>query len=148
MKKVATLLVLALVSLALVACGGDDDNGGEPATDTGAATEGGREAGGEDGQAGSGTTIEFEAAEDGGLAYTEDEKTAQAGKATIEFTNAQPIPHDVAIEDAEGEQIAKTDVITNDTATATATLKAGEYTYYCTVPGHREAGMEGTLTVE
>ena len=28
------------------------------------------------------------------------------------------------------------------------TLAAGTYTYYCSVPGHREAGMQGTLTIK
>ena len=34
------------------------------------------------------------------------------------------------------------------TKSFSATLKAGTYTYYCSVPGHRQAGMQGTLTVK
>jgi plastocyanin len=34
------------------------------------------------------------------------------------------------------------------TSTVSASLKPGTYTFYCSVPGHREGGMEGKLTVE
>jgi plastocyanin len=144
MKKLAALLALALAATALVACGDDD---GTTTTDTGetagAAAEAEKEAGG-----GGGSTVELEAGADTGLAYTTDEETAEAGEVTIEFTNAQSLPHDVAIEGPEGEQIGKTETITDGEDSTTVELEPGEYTFYCTVPGHREAGMEGTLTVE
>jgi uncharacterized cupredoxin-like copper-binding protein len=38
-------------------------------------------------------------------------------------------------------------VIGGGRSTVTATLKAGTYTFYCSVPGHEQAGMRGTLTV-
>ena len=65
---------------------------------------------------------------------------------TIDFANASPIEHDVAI--AQGSAVAgQTPVFTGGSKTLTLTLKPGTYTFYCTVPGHRQAGMEGTLTV-
>jgi plastocyanin len=147
MKKLATLLVLALAAAALVACG-DDDSTTTTATETsaGAAAEGGEKPGGAEG--GGGAAIEFEADPGGGLAYTTTEASAEAGKATIDFKNPQGLSHDVAIEDSGGETIAKTDVIGEGETSTTANLKTGKYTFYCSVPGHREAGMEGTLTVE
>lgn len=149
MKKLAALLVLALVSAALVACGDDDE--GTTTTETateetsGGAAGGGEKAGGGEG---GGATVSFEADPNGALAYTTTEETASAGKATIDFNNPTAAAHDVALEDSGGEEIAKTDVITEGEDSTTANLKPGEYTFYCTVPGHREAGMEGTLTVE
>jgi len=160
-KRVAVLLVLALLSAAFVACGDDDE--GTTTTETateetgGAAAGGGEEEGGaaagggeEEGGAaeGGGSTVELEAGPDSGLAYTTDEATAKAGKVTIDFVNAQSIAHDVAIESPDGEQIGKTEVITDGEDSTTVELEPGEYTFYCTVPGHREAGMEGALTVE
>jgi plastocyanin len=65
---------------------------------------------------------------------------------TIDFSNASPVEHDVAI--AQGSSVAgQTPVFTGGSKTLTLTLKPGKYTFYCTVPGHRAAGMEGTLTV-
>lgn len=146
MKKLASLLVLAIVSAALVACG-DDDSTTTTATETsgGAAAEGGEKSGG-GGEAGG--TLSFEADPAGGLAYTTTEAAAKAGKATVDFINPQPLAHDVAFEDASGKQIGKTEVITEGKDSTTVDFKPGEYTFYCTVPGHREGGMEGTLTVE
>lgn len=152
MKRVAVLLVLVLASAALVACGDDDDEGTtttETATEeTNGAAAGGEKAGEEEGGKAGGSALEIEAGPDTGLAYTSDEETAEAGEVTIEFTNAQSLAHDVAIEGPEGEQIGKTEVITDGEDSTTVELEPGEYAYYCTVPGHREAGMEGTLTVE
>ena len=148
MKKLAALLALALASLALVACGGSDSTtttatGGE--TSGGAATEGGEKTGGS--EAG-GSTIAFEADPNGELAYTTTETSAKVGEVTIDFINPQGLTHDVAIEDSSGETVGKTDLIGEGETSATVDLKPGKYTFYCSVPGHREAGMEGTLTVK
>jgi plastocyanin len=145
MKKLAALLVLALVSAALVACGGDDSTTTTTTeTSAGAAAEGGEKAGG----GGGGSTLEFEADPGGDLAYTTTEASAKAGEVTIDFKNPQSLTHDVAIEDSSGETVGKTDVIGEGETSAKVNLKPGKYTFYCSVPGHREAGMEGTLTVE
>jgi uncharacterized cupredoxin-like copper-binding protein len=142
MKKFAALFALLLAALALVACGGGSDTTGE---ETAAAPETTKEA--EGGSAGA-STLEFEADPSGSLAYTTDEATGKAGKATVNFTNQSPIPHDVALEDESGEMIAETEVLAEGSDSTTAELKPGKYTFYCTVPGHRQAGMEGTLTVK
>jgi plastocyanin len=150
MKKLAALLVLALASVALVACGGSDSTtttstsqGGEATG--GAAAEGNKEAGESEG---GGATVAFEADPNGELAYTTTEASAKAGKVTIDFNNPQGLTHDVAIEDSSGETVGKTDLIAEEETSASVNLKPGTYTFYCSVPGHREAGMEGTLTVK
>jgi len=146
MKKIAALLVLALASVALVACGGSDSTtttGAEPSG--GAAAESGEKSGSE---ASGGSTVAFEADPSGELAYTTTEASAKAGNVTLDFNNPQGLPHDVAIEDKGGKTVGKTDLISEEETSTTVDLKPGTYTFYCTVPGHREAGMEGTLTVK
>lgn len=148
MKKLATLLVLGLVSAAFVACGGSDDSTTTTATEGGgkanAAPESGKEATG----GGGGSTLEFEADPNGEIAYTTTKASAKAGKVTVDFNNPQSLTHDVAIEDSSGKEVGKTELIGEGKASTTVDLKPGTYTFYCTVPGHREAGMEGTLTVK
>jgi plastocyanin len=148
MKKLAALLVLALASTALVACGGSDSttttSSGEEAGG-GAAAESGKESGGAEG---GGSTLKFEADPNGEIAYTTTKASAKAGEVTIDFNNPQSLTHDVAIEDSSGKEVGKTELIGEGETSTSVDLKPGTYTYYCTVPGHREAGMEGTLTVK
>jgi uncharacterized cupredoxin-like copper-binding protein len=150
MKKLASLLLVLLAATALVACGGsDDDTSSTPAETTseaGGQTGGGEAAGG--GAAGGGSTVMIDAAEGTDLAYVQKDVKAEAGKVTIEFNNPQSISHDVDVEDSKGEGVGETDLVAEGSATAALDLEPGTNTFFCSVPGHREAGMEGTLTVK
>lgn len=146
-KFLILLAALVLAMFGMAACGDDDDadTGGEAAT----TTETTAEEPADDGEAnggGEGGTVQFTADPKGGLTYEEKSVETQAGNVTLSLINESPTPHDVRIEDADGNDLGGTDIITNDTTEATVELEPGEYTFYCSVPGHRQAGMEGTLT--
>jgi plastocyanin len=142
-KKLALLLsLLALAAVGLAACGGDDDTTeAAPATETSATDTSAT------GDTGGGATISVSADPSGQLAYTETELTAAAGSDTIEFDNPAPLEHDVVVEDDSGNEVGRTDTVTNGSTSATVDLEPGTYTFFCSVDGHRAAGMEGTLTV-
>jgi plastocyanin len=92
------------------------------------------------------TTVKLAANPAGQLAYEPKQLTAKAGKVTIDMANMSPVEHDVAV--AQGSTVlGQTPVFSGGSKSVTLTLKPGTYTFYCTVPGHRQAGMEGTLTV-
>jgi uncharacterized cupredoxin-like copper-binding protein len=153
MKKVAASLVLALAALTLVACGGGDSSESTATTtettaeSTGA--NGAAGAGGSEGSGGGASVVEIEAAPGAELAYVQKEAKAKAGQVSIDFNNPQTLSHDVAVEDSSGKELGKTELVADGSSTGTiGNLKPGKYTFFCTVPGHREAGMEGTLTVE
>ena len=164
MKKFAALFALLLAALALAACGGGDSTSGDTSPAAGAVEDVEEKAGeakeevedkageakkeAEGGSAGSGSAIDIEADPSGSLAFTSDEVTAKAGKDTVNFTNSSPVPHDVRIEDSSGGDVGGTEVLSEGSESATVELEPGEYTFYCSVPGHRQAGMEGTLTVK
>ena len=78
---------------------------------------------------------------------TAKDATATAGQVTIKSENPQPTQHDIAI---EGNGVnEKGEVVTSGGVSQfSADLKPGTYTFFCSVPGHREGGMEGKLTVK
>jgi plastocyanin len=159
MKKAAVVLAMLIAMLALAACGGggsttaEETSGGAAAESEGggeakAEEEGESEAEAEGGTAGTGAAIAIEANPEGQLAYEEKEVTAKPGKDTIDFTNQSSVPHNVTIENSAGEEIGETETLAEGSASATVDLKPGTYTFFCSVPGHREAGMEGKLVVK
>jgi plastocyanin len=139
----ALAVVAALAALGLTACGGDDDNG-----TTAAATQPANTAATGAGGGGGGSTVDISTPPGSDLAYDESNVSAKAGTVTIDFDNKQAQSHDVKVEDSSGQELGGTDLISSSTATATVDLQPGSYTFFCSVPGHREAGMEGTLTVK
>jgi plastocyanin len=142
-KKLSiALAITAIAPFGLIACGDDDD---EPADD--AATTSEDTANEDTASSGGGGTVSFTAAEDGSLAFEEDSAETEAGSVTVELDNPSDVPHNVIIEGPEGD-VGGTDTITGDTASASVELEPGDYTFYCSVSGHREAGMEGPLAVE
>ena len=124
----------------------------EPVGEAGAAAGGAPEqgaAGGGGKQApvnGPGGTLQL-AASPTQIAYDKKELNSAPGEVTIDFTNPAPLEHDVAIE-KEGKEIAGSELVAEGKTSVTADLAPGTYTFLCTVPGHAEAGMEGTLTVK
>lgn len=96
---------------------------------------------------GPGGTVELAAAESE-LKFDTTELTSKPGKVTIDFNNPSTIPHNVEIEDESGKVLGGTETIAGKEESATVELAAGTYTFFCSIPGHREEGMEGTLVVK
>jgi plastocyanin len=81
------------------------------------------------------------------LAFDTTKLASKPGEVTVDFDNPAALEHNVAIEQG-GEQIAISETITKGKTSVSADLAPGAYTFLCTVPGHAEAGMEGTLVVK
>ena len=100
------------------------------------------------GEATAGKNVAIEADPTGALKYTKSSITVKAGSVVIAFTNKSPLEHNLTVESASGQKLGATPTFTNATHTLTLTnLVPGTYTFFCTVPGHRAAGMHGTLVV-
>ena len=136
-KLSIALAITVLAPFGLASCGGDDEASSD---DSGATSS-------ESSSTGGGGTIAITAVPDGSFAYEEESAEAEAGENTIEFENPASLPHDVQIEGPDGD-LGGTETISEDSATFTVDLEPGDYTFYCSVTGHREGGMEGDLTVE
>ena len=125
------------------ACGGDDEeSSGSAATPEATPTE----------TAASLPVVAAEARRsrcgpgDGSLKFDQTSSwDAKAGEVKIDFDNPSSVPHAVEV---EGNGVEKeTEVVTKGKSSVSVDLKAGTYEFYCPVGKHKQAGMEGTLTV-
>ena len=137
-----TFIALALATAVFAGCGGDDD---EESAATPAPAQ--QEEATPEPAAGGGEPLALTSPEDGALKFDKTDLQAPAGTVSIAYSNPSQVPHAVAIEgngvDESGEVVSGADA-----PPLTVELEAGEYTFYCPVGQHRDAGMKGTLTVQ
>jgi plastocyanin len=101
-----------------------------------------------------GGKLQIPASPSGQLAYTASKATATPGAVAIEMPNMSGVSHNIAIEAGEngatpkGSALGKSQFVTKGTSSVSVNLKPGAYTFFCEAPGHRAAGMYGTLTVK
>lgn len=132
--------IAALATIGLTACGSDsgsDKGTASTATRTSTTPSGG-----------SPSALALAADPGGALRFNTTKLSAKAGTVVIAMRNPSDsgIPHAIAVEgngvDKDGPSVQP-----GATSTVKVALKAGTYTFYCPVDGHRAAGMKGTLTV-
>lgn len=140
--RVGVLVLAALAAIVLGGCGGSSKSSSN-STPTGTPTAA---AGGSGGAGAGGKTLAL-AADKSKLAFDKTTLSAPAGKVTIVMTNPSSIPHDIAIQGNGAHAVGKV-VSSGGKSIASADLKPGKYTFYCSVDGHRQAGMQGALTVK
>ncbi len=80
----------------------------------------------------------------GQLAYKFKDATAKAGKVTLESKNDASVPHNIALKGGPAGAVVQGGGVSK----VSTSLKAGSYEFYCSVPGHEQAGMKGTLNVK
>jgi plastocyanin len=144
-----TLVAIAL-ALGISACGGSSGSSSSASSSAAAsppATSSTAAAGSSSGSASASLSIAADPS--GALKFTKSTLTAKAGTVTISFTNSSPLAHNLTVQKGtSGAVVGATPTFMGGTKTLTLKLKAGTYTFYCSVPGHRAAGMQGTLTVQ
>ncbi len=94
-----------------------------------------------------GGTLEIPADPGGALAYTFADAEAPAGQLEVDSPNESSVDHNIAVEGTGVREVGPI-VKNGGVSTVDVDLDSGEYDFFCTVTGHREAGMEGKLTVK
>jgi uncharacterized cupredoxin-like copper-binding protein len=94
---------------------------------------------------GAGQTVHLSAVP-GRLAFNTTHLTAKAGLITVSMSNPSSFPHGISVQGHGLDRNGKV-VQHGGTSAITVQLRPGTYVFYCPVPGHRQAGMQGTLTV-
>jgi plastocyanin len=145
MRTLAFTALLCCLAIVAAGCGDDNSDSGSSSSGQAADTQTTENGGG--GGGGAAQTLKLSADPSGALKFDKSSLTAKAGKVTITLDNPSSIPHAVEIEGHGVEEESGT-IGEGETTEVTATVKPGEYEYYCPVDGHKAAGMTGTLTVQ
>ena len=127
-RRASALAAVAAATLVVAGCGGAGQSA-EPKAGTAPTSA-----------AAAGDVLEFTGTE---YAFAQPKPKVSAGQTTIRFINKGLVEHDITIDALKVQIVAKP----GKTAEASATLKPGTYETYCSIPGHKESGMHGTLTV-
>jgi plastocyanin len=146
-----SVLALAAGLIALAGCGSSSTTSSSaptPTSSTPAATTSSSASTATPAPASGGSTLSLAANPEGQLKFDATSLTAKAGKVSLAFTNASSLEHNVTVASSSGAVVGATPTFTGGSKTVSLTLKPGTYKFYCSVPGHRQAGMEGTLTVQ
>lgn len=146
------LVLIAIAAITLGACTQQEPevtaNDQVPADMRIAETEPGAEGEGGEGDGGSASFEEAEAVwVADGLAFTEAPSTMPADGTVMGLQIIGGLPHNVVFEGFQDDRILVEGPGEGEYA-ARQSVPAGTYTYYCSIAGHREAGMEGEITVE
>ena len=95
-----------------------------------------------------GISLAVDSPSDGSLVFQPNGLSAKPGNITITYDNPSQVPHSIAVATSDGNVLGEVQPFTAGKESVDLTnVAAGKYVFYCTVPGHREAGMEGNLTV-
>ena len=78
------------------------------------------------------------------MRYTPSRIAVDAGAVPVVLHNNGLVLHDLRV---EGKLTLLVEAAPGRTSTATWRLEKGRYRIYCSLPGHRAAGMEGILEV-
>jgi uncharacterized cupredoxin-like copper-binding protein len=147
--RMPTLLAFgaATAALALAGCGGGGGSTSTSASSTPATSTPAPASTTPASSGGGGANLKISADANGQLAFNTKTLSAKAGKVTITMSNPSQIPHGVGV---NGGGVNKVGAVVNQggSSSVTVTLKPGKYTFFCPVPGHEQAGMKGTLTVQ
>jgi plastocyanin len=150
LKFSALMLCVAAAAMGLVACGGSSSSSKTTTTTTPAQTSSPAATSSTTAAAtgGSSGALALAADPSGQLKFDKSSLGAKSGKVTIKFTNMASVGHNLTIEKGtNGAVVGATPTFAGGSKTLTVNLPPGTYTFYCSVPGHRAAGMVGTLKV-
>jgi uncharacterized cupredoxin-like copper-binding protein len=143
MRLVPSVSMLLLAGVVAAGCGSSSKSSTSASTPAPASSAPATTA-----PSGAGATVSVSANPEGLLKFNTTSLSAKAGSVSIAFTNASSLEHNFTVASSAGAVVGATPTFAGGTKIVALNLKAGTYKFYCTVPGHRQAGMEGTLTVQ
>ncbi len=143
---ITAILVIAAVSMAVATSGGSTSKAAASTQTSTAGESASTPAPASSPASAAKSSLKLATNAEGQLSYDTKQLSAKAGTVAIALANSSPVEHNLTI--AEGTKVlGATPTFTGGSKAVTLKLKPGKYTFYCSVPGHRQAGMEGTLTV-